>query len=70
LKVFYFGAFEHVRFELRNVVANYPFPCSGWADWLAGAGGPVTLTGNEQFVTAECHVHRLTANLDCRLLSE
>src|SRR5262249_52531448 len=32
--------------------------------------GPVTLAGNEQFVTAKCHVHRLTANLDCSLPSE
>src|SRR5262245_31025547 len=32
--------------------------------------GPVTLAGNEQFVTAECHVHRLTANLDRGLLPE
>src|SRR5262245_39924959 len=32
--------------------------------------GPVTLAGNEQFVTAKCHVHRLTANLDCGLPSE
>ena len=31
---------------------------------------PVTLAGNEQFVTAECHVHRLTANLDRGLLPE
>jgi hypothetical protein len=31
---------------------------------------PVTLAGNEQFVTAECHVHRLTANLDCGLPPE
>src|SRR5262245_7859728 len=32
--------------------------------------GPVTLAGNEQFVTAKCHVHRLTANLDRGLLPE
>jgi len=32
--------------------------------------GPVTLAGNEQFVTAECHIHRLTAHLDRGLLLE
>src|SRR6516164_2918896 len=32
--------------------------------------GPVTVAGNEQFVTAECHAHRLTANLDRCLLPE
>jgi hypothetical protein len=32
--------------------------------------GPITLAGNEQFVTAECHVHRLTANLDRGLLPD
>ena len=32
--------------------------------------GPVTVAGNEQFVTAECHIHRLTAHLDRGLLLE
>src|SRR5262245_63981939 len=32
--------------------------------------GPVTLAGNEQFVTAECHVHRLMTNLDRGLMPE
>jgi hypothetical protein len=39
-------------------------------DLMSSGGGPVTLAGNKQFVTAECHVHRLTANLDHGLLPE
>jgi Patatin phospholipase len=31
---------------------------------------PVTLTGDEQFVAAECHIHWLAADLDCRLLAK